>query len=304
MLKIGIVGIGGVGGYIGAKLIQSGLAGVFLLGRGKHLSAIKKDGLKIIDENEEFVVKPNNIIDTENDDKAEIFDIVFITTKSYSFKEISKNLNLHVNQNSIIIPLSNGVNHKVELSAYLKAGRVIDGCIYILSNIEEYGVIKKKAPTFYLIFGDYKNRFQDKLQELAKVLNKSGLKSKLSRNIEYDCWVKYLLISSFATLTSYYNEPMGYIIEEKLNVLKEVLEEIKSVANALHVNISDAEIEKTIKQVQNVPYSSKTSMQLDFENKHANELESLTGYIVKEARKLNIEVKNIKMMYEQLSQRD
>jgi len=300
MLKIGIVGLGGVGGYIGARLIQKNLCDVTLFGRGEHFKAIEKNGLSIKDMKEEFTVNPTNLIDTQNDNSHKIFDIIFITTKSYSFKNISPILNKHSSENTLIIPLSNGVNHKVELKSYVQKGTVLDGCIYILSNIKEPGIIEKKAPTFYLIFGDNQNRFQEKLQDLSEILNHSGLKSKLSKKIEYDCWTKYLLISSFATLTSYFKEPMGYIVKEKMTLLKEVLEEIKSVANALHVKLGKNEIEKTIKQVQNIPYNSKTSMQIDFENNNLTELESLTGYIVKEAKNLGIEVENMKMMYEKL----
>lgn len=303
MLKIGIVGLGGVGGYIGAKLIQNTLADVTLFARGKHLEAIKDRGLKIKDMDREFVVNPKKLADTQNDNNNDIFDIIFLSTKSYSFKNISETLNKHSGDNTLIIPLSNGVNHKIELQPYLERGVVLDGCIYILSNIKEFGTIEKKALTFYLIFGDSQNRFQGKLQTLENILNKSGLKSKLSRQIERDCWSKYLLISSFATLTSYFNEPMGFIVEKKLDLLKEVLKEIVSIANALHVDIGEREMDKTIKQVQNIPYDSQTSMQLDFNNSKKTELESLTGYIVKEAKRLKIDVKNMEMMYKELSKR-
>ncbi len=303
MLKIGIIGLGGVGGYIGAKLIQKNLALISLFARGKHFEAIKSSGLKIKDMGEEFTVEVKNLINSQDDDSHEAFDIIFITTKSYSFKNISKILNQHTNEDTLIIPLSNGVNHKAELNHYIQKGIVIDGCIYILSNIKEAGYIEKKALTFYLIFGDSQNRFQGKLQKLADVLNESGLKSKLSQNVEYDCWTKYLLISSFATLTSYFDKPMGYILEKKIILLKEVLDEIIIVANALEINIGQEEREKVINQVQNVSYNSKTSMQLDFENSNKTELESLTGYIVHEAKKFGIEVKNTKMMYEELSKR-
>ncbi len=301
MIKIGIVGVGGVGGYIGAKLVQKGLAQVTFFARGEHFRAIKKDGLRIIDTDEDFIIKSKNLIDTNNDKSDEVFDIIFVCVKSYSFEKIAPMISLHVNKDSLIIPLSNGVNHKAELSKYIGKGTVLDGCVYVLSNIKEYGVIEKKASVFYLIFGDYKNRFGPKLQQLADILNKSGLKSKLSQHVEFDCWVKYLLISSFATMTSYYDKPLGYIAKEKMSELKEILDEIKSVANAMGVNITEKEIEKTIKQIQNVPYDSKTSMQIDFENSHKTEFESLTGYIVKNAESLGLEVKNMKKMYKKLS---
>ncbi len=303
MLKIGIIGVGGVGGYIGAKLIQKGLAEVTLFTRKKSFDYIEKNGLKVIDCGNEFVVHPKKMINTEDDSSREIFDIIFITTKSYSFKDISKVINLHVDENTLVIPLSNGVNHKVELSEYIKKATILDGCVYILSNIKETGIIEKKAPTFYLLLGDYKNRFQDSLTALVDVLNQSDLKSKLSQKIEYDCWTKYLLISSFATLTSYFEEPMGFIVEKKMDLLKDVLEEIKNVANAQGIDIGKKEIEKTIKQVQNIPYNSKTSMQIDFENQNKTELESISGYIVNAAQKSGVKANNMKMMYEELSKR-
>ncbi|MCF6173744.1 MAG: 2-dehydropantoate 2-reductase, partial [Campylobacteraceae bacterium] len=239
MLKIGIIGLSGVGGYIGAKLAQSNLADVFFIARGKHFEVIRENGLKIKDVKEEFVVCPKYLIDSQNDESHEVFDIIFITTKSYSFQEVSKTINQHTNNDTLIIPLSNGVNHKVELSQYIQEGIVLDGCIYVLSNIKEAGVIEKKALTFYLVFGDSQNRFQGKLQTLENVLNRSGLKSKLSQNIEFECWSKYLLIASFATLTSYFDKPMGYILEKKMDLLREIMDEIISIANALGVNIAE-----------------------------------------------------------------
>jgi 2-dehydropantoate 2-reductase len=236
MIKIAIFGLGGVGGYIGAKLAQASLAEVTFFARGEHFDAIKEHGLKVIDQGEEFTIKPKKIIDTNDDKSDEIFDIVFVCVKSYSFEKIALILSLHVDENTLIIPLSNGVNHKAQLSKSLGKGAVLDGCVYVLSNIKESGVIEKKAPTFYLVFGDYKNRFQNRLQKLADILNQSNLKSKLSKNIEYDCWVKYLLISSFATMTSYYKRPMGYIIKEKMSELKEVLNEIRLVCLLYHIS--------------------------------------------------------------------
>ena len=303
MLKIGIIGLGGVGGYIGAKLIQKNLCDVTLFARGKHLKAIKSNGLQVKDVKESFGIQPKNLIDTQNDNSNEVFDFIFITVKSYSFTNIKETLERHCDNNTLIIPLSNGVNHKIKINKFLKKGIVLDGCVYILSNIKEPGFIEKKALTFYLIFGDAQNRFQPRLQLLADMLNKSNLKTKLSQNIEFDCWNKYLLISSFATLTSYLKQPMGYIIEKEMALLKSVLEEIRSVANALHVELSEKEIQKTIKQVQNIPYDSKTSIQIDFENSRQTELESLSGYIVKEGERLGLDVKNMKIAYEELSKR-
>lgn len=292
-LKIAIVGAGGVGGYIGAKLTQNG-CDVTLIARGKHFETIKEKGLKVIEDDNEFEVKPKIV----QEPKDAIFDVVFLTVKSYDFKSACENIESSIDENTIIISLANGVDHKSQLKKYLKKGILCDGTIYIISNIKSLGVIKRKSNTFYLIFGSEKK--DERFNLLKNILNDSGLRSKYSENILYDCWKKYLFISSFASLTSYFNEPMGYIVNDQIDMLKDTLNEIKLVANAMDIPISDEDMQKCIKQAQNVPYDSKTSMQLDFEKGSMTELESLCGYIVNQGRVFHIDVKNMKKVYEKL----
>lgn len=297
-LKIAILGVGGVGGYIGAKLAQNG-HDVTLIARGKHFEAIKQQGLHVNDNGETFTVHPQ-LIHTEDREALQniTFDVVFITTKSYDFQNACAIIADSLHASTLIIPLANGVNHKAELQNYLHTGILCDGCVYILSNIESYGVIHKKNETFYLLFGS--EREDEKFTLLAELLNASGLKSKYSNTIEYDCWKKYLFIAPFATLTSYFKRPIGYVVKEERELLDAVLAELKAVANALAIRISEEDIAKVIRQAENVPYDSKTSMQIDFEKGHQTELEVLCGYIVREAKRLGIEVVNMERMYGEL----
>ena len=52
-----IMGSGGMGGYIGAKLSQAGYQ-VSFVARGAHLAAMKKNGLKIEEPEAAFVIDP------------------------------------------------------------------------------------------------------------------------------------------------------------------------------------------------------------------------------------------------------
>ncbi len=45
-LRIAIVGVGGVGGYFGARLAQAG-HDVFFIARGAHLAAMQRHGLRV-----------------------------------------------------------------------------------------------------------------------------------------------------------------------------------------------------------------------------------------------------------------
>jgi 2-dehydropantoate 2-reductase len=297
-MKIAIVGVGGVGGYIGAILTKFN-HDVTLIARGNHFDTIEKNGLKVSDNGKEFTINPKL---THSDNKEELskqtFDVVFLTTKSYDFQSACESIKNSITSSTIIIPLSNGVEHKTELANYLDKGILAEGCIYIVSHIKEAGFIVKKAPKFYLVFGsDTQN---EKFEQLATILNESGLKSKYSQKIQYDCWKKYLFISSFASLTSYFKKPMGYVVNEQRQLLEEVVNEVKSVANAQDIPINDEDVEQTITQATNIPYDSKTSMQLDYESNHKTEVDSLSGYIVKKGKELGVATPKMEMIYAKL----
>ncbi len=296
-MKIAIIGAGGVGGYLGAKLIKSSMSEVKIFVKEKQRKVIEKNGLKIIDGDEKFVVKP----DLSPPFEGEIFDAVFIGVKSYDLKSACEEINRYVNERSLIVPLLNGVAHKERIRRYLPKAVVCHGCVYVVSHQKSEGVIVNKSSLFYLIFGDKK--ITSKMRELEELLKKSYLKCKLSETAHYECWKKYLFISTFATMTSYFDEPMDLIYKKYPDILYEVLHEVKRVANVLEVPINESDIQKVIKQAENLTSNSKTSMQLDFEKGRKTELDSLCGYIVKAAKERNIEINRMQKMYEALKKR-
>ncbi len=297
-MKIAVVGIGGVGGYIGAKLIKSDLADIRLFAKKRQKEAIEKEGLKIIDNDDRFIVKA----DFSPLKKAEVFDAVFLATKSYGLKDACESIKEFIDENSVIITLSNGVGYKERVKEYLQQGIVCDGCVYIVSHKKSDTLIVKNSSLFYLIFGD--ENVNDKMKKVAEILNKSSLKTKLSEDAKRKCWEKYLFISVFATMSSYFGEPMDVVFKKYPDILNETLLEIKAVANATGIDINEDDLKKVIKQAQNLPKNSKTSMQLDFEKNRKTELESLSGYIVKKANEFQIKAPNMKKMYDALKKRD
>jgi len=58
-MNIVVIGIGGVGGYFGGKLAQAGF-NVTFIARGKHLDAIKNQGLQVKSIKGDFTVYPKN----------------------------------------------------------------------------------------------------------------------------------------------------------------------------------------------------------------------------------------------------
>ena len=64
-MNILMLGAGGVGGYLAAKLIPAGHS-VSLLARGPHLDAIRAGGLTLVEDGATSVVRPTAASDSES----------------------------------------------------------------------------------------------------------------------------------------------------------------------------------------------------------------------------------------------
>jgi len=296
-MRIAVVGLGGVGGYIAANFAKAGLD-VIGFARGKHLEAIQSHGVQVVEDNDCWSVK----LDTRDEEDLDgffegCFDLVLFCVKSYDLEKSYEQIKSHVDDNTILISFSNGVSNGDTLRS-LSSSRVLDGCIYILSHIEDYGVIRKKGKVFAAVFGG-----EDKATGIvSKVFEDSSLRHKTPSDIKTAIWKKYIFISAFATATSYYDNSIGYIYENHIDEVKTLLEEIAQVAKIKGIEIFD-EVAKSLETASKVPYDSSTSMHLDFQNKKRVELESLSGYIVKKGKEIGVKTPLMQKMYESLKDR-
>lgn len=292
-MRIAIVGLGGVGGYLAASL-SKGSHEIVGFARGEHLQNIRQNGIRIIEDDREWNVKitANTL---ENIDGY--FDIVLFCVKSYDLEESYKALSLHVDKDSVLLSFSNGVSN-ADILRDISDSKILDGCIYILSHIQESGVIRKKGDVFAAVFGGD----EEAAKKAASIFEEVSLRYKIPSDIKTAVWKKYIFIGAFATLTSYYDESIGFVYEKYYDEAKKLLEEIAATAFAKGIDIQD-EVQRSLDTASKVPYDSTTSMQLDFKNRKKDELESLSGYIVKEAQRAGIEVPVMQSMCEELLKR-
>ena len=258
-MKILVIGAGGVGGYLAAKFVECGID-TTLFATPKTNEFIAKKGLQVTGVEELSVCIKTKL--------SGIYDNIIITTKSYHLDDIIPILEKHSNQDTIVLPLLNGVGHFEKLKNF----NLKKGCIYIVSHKKDINIIEKKTDTFYLCY--------EKDEKLDNLFSKCKLKTKSSENIDSDIWKKYLFIATFATLTSYYKKPMKWVVDNKED---EVIEFIKRMFKLAPIKFDEKkEINKIIKQAKNLPENSKTSMQIDFEKGNQTELENLVGFLEKD----------------------
>ena len=300
-MRIAIVGAGGVGGYIGAKLCalkeeKPKKYEIIFIARGKHAEAVKANGLRVIEDQDEFTAVPSSVCSAEEANGT--FDLILFCVKSYDIEEAVSSLKKNIRPDTVIIPFANGVTNAETIGAMADA-KVLNGCAYILSHIREPGIIRKKGKVFAAVFGNPK--FIGESLYVEHMFKDAGLRTKVPEDIKTAVWKKYLFICAFATLTSYFDTNIKAVYDAHYSIAKAVLEEIAAVAEAKGIDLR-SEVQKALGSASNLPAEASTSMHLDFQNCRKTELETLTGHIVKEAARLGVSAPKITDMYNTLKE--
>ncbi len=291
-MNIAVIGIGGIGGYIGAYLAKhytkTNEHTITFIQRGVHGETIAKQGLTFIAK-QTFISHPHAIYSTplEND----IFDLVFFCVKSKDLESTARGFSNHMHANTVCISLLNGVNNAKRLETVLPHHRILDGCIYVSAAITAPGVVTQKGGSGLVYFGPSNKEIRDIDTQILSILQQASIKSELSTDITTEVWRKYLFICPFATMTSLYNLPIGVLIRkpELFNQTQSLMQEIVNLATIHKAHLTTNDIDSAIELAFKIPEQTPTSMQLDIYAGKQPELEVFTQYVVSESKTFGID---------------
>ncbi|MTG98329.1 MULTISPECIES: ketopantoate reductase family protein [Myroides] len=303
--RIAILGIGGVGGFYGGLLASyyknDPSIEIIFVARGDNYQVISTSGIEVYTDKEKWVGKPNLVVDHIK--KAGKLDYIILATKGYDLEPVISDLKEVVDDSTVILPLLNGVEAFELLASAFKEGQVWKGCTYIVTRLKEPGVVDNPSGRQRILFGLDKE-LTPQMSFFEKILTDAGINALATCDISREVWEKYILVSSSATATTYYNSCFGGVMEHHADVMHQLLIEISSLARAKGITLSADIVDVVEGRLKAIPYESTTSMHSDFlSGKLSNELGIMTGYIVKEAVKYGVEVPKYKEMFENLSQR-
>lgn len=286
--RIGILGLGGVGGYFGGLLakayFKSDEVEIIFIARGETQKAIAENGLKIITDTTETIVYPKIV--TNNPDEIGVLDYLICATKTYDIKESLTSLKPCIVSKTVILPLYNGVDAPERIQKIFPENDILQGCVYIISMIFSPGTIRKIGFYEKLFFGS-KTASSSRLNDLQSIFEKAKIESYLVENIEETVWEKFIFISALASATSYLNQNIGEILSKKKSkaVYVELLHEIEAVAKAKGLQLPEDIVNQTIVKLEKSLKEATSSMHRDLASGNKTEVISLTQFVVNEGLK-------------------
>lgn len=311
-MKVGILGAGATGGFLGARLAKAG-ADVVLIARGPHLQAMTEKGLRLIEPDGETTVRVN-----ATDDLSALrgVDAVFVTLKAHGVPAIAERLAANLDANTAVVSAQNGIpwwyfqRHGGELEGtYLETvdpgglvartinpERVVACIVYPATSVVGPGVVRHVEGEKFSL-GELDGKQTARILALSSLLVSAGLKAPVQSRIRQELWVKLMGNAVFNPISVLTRASLGAMAEssELAPIVRAAMEEVDAVAQRLGIEMPIS-IDQRIRGAARVG-DHKTSMLQDLESGRPMEIDAIVGSVVELAGRIGVPVPHLETMY-------
>jgi 2-dehydropantoate 2-reductase len=302
-MKLCIFGAGAVGGLIAVRLAHSG-HDVSVVARGAHLTAIRRDGLRLLSGEKQSVAR----VRAESDPaRLGEQDYVIVTVKGQSLPAVARSIAPLLGTRCSVVTAMNGVpwwffdrlpfgggTLRLEsldpdgaLARAMPTERIVGCVIHLAASTPEPGLVRHDMGQ-RLILGEPGGRNTVRTQNIAGVLAAAGFEVAVSASIEKEFWVKLLGNVSFNPVSALTLATANRLIADAQvkAYLLAIMREVLAVGRAVGVD-ADIDPEARMDMARKLG-NFKTSMLQDLESGKALEIDNLLTGTLEIARKAGV----------------
>jgi 2-dehydropantoate 2-reductase len=279
-MRLVIMGSGGVGAYVGARLQAAG-EDVAFIARGAHLKALQTEGLRL-----EHPQHPLHLPQVQaSADAAELArsgpaDLVVFAVKLGDTEAAARALGPVLGPQTRILTLQNGIDSVELIQAHVGTTAVRGGVIYVSAVIDRPGVIRSPGG-LHVIVADAAGGDPVMAVFFAACGRTTALQAKPTDDIRLALWEKFIALSSLSATTSLLRAPMGAILghPETRALQRQLVEEAVAVAEAAGVHQRAGLVDEVMAKLASMPAGFRSSMSEDLARGKPLELQWLSGRV-------------------------
>lgn len=287
LMKIAVMGTGGVGGFFGGLLARSGLDVTFIA-RGQHLNAIQCNGLTVKSDLEgDFTVRSRA---TDDAGAVGSVDLVIYAVKMYHNPAALAAMKPLVGEHTVVLTLQNGIENASLLEISLGKNHVMVGAASVQAFIEQPGIISQKGNLGKITFGEIADGITTRGEKLRQVFASGGWTVELTPKALRAIWTKFIFLTGSAEINAITQMTYGEMrtTMETRQLIFEAWSEIISIAQEKKVDLGNNTVELCEKALDGFPAHGMSSLANDLRNGRQMELEGLTGSVVRMGAEIGV----------------
>ena len=299
-MKIAVIGAGGIGGYVGARLALAGEDVTFVV-RGANLEAIRAHGMRLSEGHHERVAR--NVRATDDYAAAGPQDFVVLAVKAHQLGGVAARAAELLHDGTVVVPMQNGIPYwyfhrhggafegrTVEsvdpggaIARHLPAERVVGCVVYPACELVAPGHVKHIEGHRFPV-GEPDGRATERVMRVADTFTRAGLKSPVLEDIRAEIWLKLWGNLCFNPISALTRSTLVDICRDPgtRELAYEMMTEAQLVAHKLGITFR-VSIDKRIAGAEKVG-AHKTSMLQDIEAGREPEIDALLGSVIELSR--------------------
>jgi 2-dehydropantoate 2-reductase len=300
-MKIAVVGVGAIGGYVGIRLALAG-EDVTFIARGANLQALRANGIRLVmsDGTQESLPRVNATSDYA---AAGPQDVIILAMKAHQLAAVAPDLPKLLGPDTVVVPMQNGIPywyfhgqrgelagarvHSVDptgvIGENIPAERVIGCVVYPATELVSHGLIKHVEGNRFPV-GEPDGTASDRVKRVADSLTRAGFKAPVLDDIRAEIWLKLWGNMTFNPISALTRATLAGICQYPpgRELAAAMMTEAQTVAHKLGITFR-VPLEKRIAGAEKVGHH-KTSMLQDVEAGRDLEIDALLGAVVELAR--------------------
>jgi 2-dehydropantoate 2-reductase len=286
-MKIAVIGAGGVGGYFGARFAAAG-EDVWFVARGRHLAAMREQGLKVESPLGDVHLRPTRA--TDRPTEIGPADLVVVAVKLWDTEAAAEAARPLLGPETGVVSLQNGIDAGDRLAAVLGERHVLLGSCQISAAIASPGVVRQVGKMAKIQLGERDNRPSARAERLRDALLRAGLGAEIPADIGVAVWEKFLLVTTFGAVGALARAPIGVLrsLPETRALLERCAAEALAVGLGRGVALPPDAVSSTLAMLDRLAPAATTSLQRDLAEGRPSELEAWSGAVVRLGREVGV----------------
>lgn len=293
-----ILGAGAIGAYFGARLAQAGGDVTFLVRPGRR-DVLRERGINVRSTFGDLHLAPKLVV---REDLRERFDVIVLSCKAYDLAAAMTDVAPAVGENSLILPLLNGVRHVETLAARFASARVLGGIAQAALRVTPAGDVEHFNRVHRLIAGPLDRRPAPQLLQLAQLMRASGVEFIVADDVEQAMWNKFVFWSALAGACCTLRANLGEILQTVAggSFVAGLLDECARVAQACGHAVSEAQLATYRAQLSEPGSVLAASLWRDVERGSATEAEHTLADMAGRAEACGVAAPCLRLAYSHL----
>lgn len=298
MIKtVSIMGAGSIGGMLSTFFHKAYPDHFSILAKGCRAERLRAGGIR---------VNGHQISLRVIDSREEAPDLLVLCVKNYDLEQAIADTKDVLTQNTIILPLLNGISATERLKEVFPCNTVLYGII-MRTDTERKNGETTFTVTGEVQFGERKNEtFSEAVKAVKECLDKAGIPNRVYPDMLYMLWRKWMVNIGANQISILTEAQFKYfqLIPEIQDAVRAAISEVYPISVVAGAGLNKEEVDNIITEILHYPPEKKSSMLQDLEARRPTEIDYFAGTVIKLGNQYSIPTPVNDLLYKLIKTRE